>query len=342
MTDRHVHLVGTVPADDAKAAFELFATELGDRLPPWVPDGETGDRLNWIQRIIESLRSHPDLRLARDGDWSDYGKTPCFEVAPNRSFTTLDLDYYEYFQESWPAFQGFRDSLDRPVSLQVGIPGHLDLALCAFGFKPGAAFRNVAPFRDATVREITLIQAAGGDDVVFQLEVPIPLILLTRVPSRGQALAAARLAAEILKVVRRTRRGTRFGIHLCYGDMNHRSMAEPEDTRPAVLLANALVKQWPQAQELEFIHMPFGRGIEPPPLDGSFYAALAELRLPPEVRFAAGIVHEGRELDELRRLRNRIETLVGRPVDVAAACGLGRRDRERAVRNLALSQALAE
>ena len=76
MTDRHVHLVGTVPADDAKAAFELFATELGDRLPPWVPDGETGDRLNWIQRIIESLRSHPDLRLARDGDWSDYGKTP--------------------------------------------------------------------------------------------------------------------------------------------------------------------------------------------------------------------------------------------------------------------------
>src|SRR5690606_37758296 len=171
---------------------------------------------------------------------------------------------------------------------------------------------------------------------------PIPLILLTRVPSRGQALAAARLAAEILKVVRRTRRGTRFGIHLCYGDMNHRSMAEPEDTRPAVLLANALVKQWPQAQELEFIHMPFGRGIEPPPLDGGFYAALAELRLPPEVRFAAGIVHEGRELDELRRLRNRIETLVGRPVDVAAACGLGRRDRERAVRNLALSQALAE
>src|SRR5690606_10141496 len=97
------------------------------------------------------------------------------------------------------------------------------------------------------------------------------------------------------------------------GDMNHRSMAEPEDTRPAVLLANALVKQWPQAQELEFIHMPLGRGIEPPPLDGSFYAALAELRLPPEVRFAAGIVHEGRELDELRRLRNRIETLVGRP-----------------------------
>ncbi|HEX7097672.1 MAG TPA: hypothetical protein VF377_00410 [Acidimicrobiia bacterium] len=342
MTDRHVHLVGTVPADDAKAALELFATELGDRLPPWVPDGETGARLNWIQRIIEGLRHHPDLRLARDGDWSDYEKTPYFTVAPRRSFTTLDLDYFEYFQESWPAFEAFRDSLDRPVSLQVGIPGHLDLALGAFGFKPAAAFRNVAPFRDATVREITLIQATAGDDVVFQLEIPIPLILLTRIPSRVRPLAAGRLAAELLKVVRRTRKGTRFGVHLCYGDMNHRSMADPEDTRPAVLLANALVEAWPEAQKLEFVHVPFGRGIEPPPIDGEFYAALAELRLPPEVRFAAGIVHEGRELDELEHLRNRIETLVGRPVDIAAACGLGRRDRQRAVQNLALSRALAE
>jgi len=342
MTDRHVHLVGTVPADDTKAALELFADKLGDRLPPWVPDGETGARLNWIQRIVEDLRRHPDLRLAQDGDWSDYGKTPSFEVAPNRSFTTLDLDYFQYFEQSWPAFQEFRGSLDRPVSLQVGIPGHLDLALGAFGFKPAAALRNVAPFRDATVREITLIQNTAGDDVVFQMEIPIPLILLTRLPRRSQPLAAGRIAAELLKVVRRTRRGTRFGIHLCYGDMNHRSMAEPEDTRPAVLLANSLVKQWPQAQTLEFVHMPFGRGIEPPPADDEFYSQLAELRLSPGVRFAAGIVHEARGVEELRRLRDRIERLVGGSVDLAAACGLGRRDRDRAERNLELARALTE
>ena len=62
---RSVHLVGTVPADNARAAFELFfASEVGDHLPVWLPDGETGDRQDWIQRIIEALRPQPDLRAA--------------------------------------------------------------------------------------------------------------------------------------------------------------------------------------------------------------------------------------------------------------------------------------
>ena len=39
------------------------------------PDGETGERHNWIIHIIEAMRSHPDLEVKKDGDWSDYDKT---------------------------------------------------------------------------------------------------------------------------------------------------------------------------------------------------------------------------------------------------------------------------
>jgi len=339
---RSVHLVGTVPAADAPSAFELFATKLDGLLPVWVPDGETGNRLDWIQRIIEGLRDHPDLRLAKDGTWSDYTNTPYFAVAPGRKFTTLDLDYSDHFVESWPAFQAFRQTRQTPHVLQVGIPGHLDLALSAFGFKPTQAFRNLAPFRDATVREITKIHAVAGDDVLFQLEIPIPLILLTRLPAPVRPAAAGRLAAELVKVVRRSPGGTRFGIHLCYGDMNHESMGDPVDSAPLVKLANALAKAWPDAQRLEFVHAPFARGHEPPPLDIEFYRPLAGLRLPDSVRFAAGFVHEDRTLDELRTLRDQIEALVGSTVDVGASCGLGRRDLERAEVNLELSRAVAE
>lgn len=339
---RWVHLVGTVPAHDAQEAFDLFSAKLSDRLPTWVPDGETGNRQDWIQRIIDGLRGHPDLRLAKDGDWSDYDNTPYFRVAPGREFTTLDLDYTDHFQESWPAFQVFRDLQTTPHALQVGLPSQLDLALAAFGFKPVPALRNVAPFRDATVREITKIQAVAGDEVVFQLEIPIPLILLARLPARIRPLMASRLASELMKIVRRTRRATRFGIHLCYGDMNHKSMAEPADSQPLTQLANALVDAWPAAQRLEFVHAPFARGEEPPTLDPAFYQPLADLRIPPGVRFAAGIVHEGRNLGELRALRDRIEDLVGITVDVGASCGLGRRDRPAAEANLELSRAVAE
>lgn len=340
-THRSVHLVGTVPAPDSATAFELFATRLGDHLPPWIPDGETGDRLDWVLRIVEELRRHPDLRLARDGDWSDYDTTPYFEVAPQRRFETLELDYSRHFAQSWPAFQEFRRSRDPAVVLQVGIPSHLDLALIAFGFKPTRALTNLAPFRDATVREITRIHDRAGDDVVFQLEIPIPLILLTRVPGPIRGPVAARLAAELIKAIRRSPAGARFGVHLCYGDMNHEAMGDPTDSGPLVQLANALIAAWPASQRLEFIHAPFARGRRPPPLDPTFYAPLAGLRLPGGTRFAAGIVHEDLGLDELRQLRDRIEALVARTVDVGAACGLGRRDRERAEANLRLSRDVA-
>lgn len=340
--DRSVHLVGTVPAADASAAFALFASTLDGRLPRWIPDGETGDRLDWVLRIVEDLRRHPDLELAREGDWSDYDTTPFFRVARGRHFETLDLDYSRYFAESWPAFEEFRRGRTDAPGLQIGIPSHLDLALIAFGFKPAAALANLTPFRDATVREITRIHDRAGDDAVFQLEIPIPLILLTRVPARLRGVVARLLASELIKAVRRSPGGTRFGIHLCYGDMNHKAMGDPKDSGPLVQLANALVRAWPAFQRLEFIHAPFARGHKPPPLDSDFYNPLADLQLAAGVRFAAGIVHEDLELDDLRMLRDRIENLVDRPVDVGAACGLGRRDGERAVANLELSRAVAE
>ncbi|HSJ33628.1 MAG TPA: hypothetical protein VLB85_01050 [Acidimicrobiia bacterium] len=339
--DRSVHLVGTVPAADAAAAFELFASTLDGHLPRWIPDGETGDRLDWVLRIVEDLRRHPDLELAREGDWSDYDTTPYFKVRRGHRFETLDLDYSRYFAESWPAFEEFRRERTDAPGLQIGIPSHVDLALIAFGFKPAAALAHLAPFRDATVREITKIDDRAGDNVVFQLEIPIPLILLTRVPARLRSVVARVLAAELVKVVRRSPGGTRFGIHLCYGDMNHKAMGDPEDSAPLVQLSNAVVRAWPTSQRLEFVHAPFARGQKPPPLDVDFYAPLANLRLPHGMMFAAGIIHEELELDDLRMLRDRIEGLVGRPVDVGAACGLGRRDAEKAKANLELSRAVA-
>lgn len=339
---RTVHLVGTIPTASAADAFALAVEVLGDDLPACLPDGETGDRLDWVNRIVERLRDHPDLELWKDGDWSGYENTPGFRVRPGHPFETVDLDYVHYFRASWPAFREVADRLGRHLRLQVGIPGHLDLALIASGFRPPVARKLLGPFRDATLREISVIQDAARHEVVFQIEIPIELILLTRIPGPVRKVVAAVMAREILKVVHRSARGARFGIHLCYGDLNHESMGTPIDAGPLVLLANALTAAWPEHQVLEFIHAPFALGAEPPPLDDAYYAPLADLRLPTSVRFAGGFIHEGRSGAELIELRNRIEELLGRRIDVAASCGLGRRDLARARRNLELSRLVAD
>ncbi len=48
----------------------------------------------------------------------------------------------------------------------------------------------------------------------------------------------------------------------------------------------------------------------------------------------AGFAHEDQSLDEQRHVLATIEKLLGRPVDVASSCGLGRREATAARRTL--------
>ena len=337
--ERAVHLVGSTPFTDTDEALDIFYAELGTRLRT-VPDGETGDRQNWIQGLLDSFRSHPKLETARNGDWSDYDKTPSFRVRRGQRFTSADLDlgYLRHFNESWPLFERRRTDGQR---FQVGIPGDFDLSSFTFGPSPNG-LRYRAAFRNAALSDIRAIHAKAGDDVVYQVEVPFELIILTFMPPLAARLAAVYFARGIVDLVRRAPAGSRWGIHLCLGDMNHRAYGRLRDVGPIVWLANAIAGRWPDGRTLDFIHAPLAAAAEPPPLEAEFYAPLRKLRLPDRTRFIAGFVHEGRTLAEQRALMARLDALIGRPVDVACSCGLGRRSRDDALRTIERARALVD
>jgi hypothetical protein len=333
---RHAHLVGSTPFDNADEAMDLALTRLAGRLRT-LPDGETGERRNWIIHIVESLRQHPDLEVAREGRWGDYDDTLTFRVRPGHQLLgeTLDFGHVAEAAASYPRFVERRSASGfarEELRFQVGIPGDFDMALFTPG--PRAACLGRRPCADATADEIPRILEIAGDDAVFQLEVPAELIFVARAPAVLQPLVAMLMARGLRNVAARSPRGARFGIHLCVGDMNHRALGRMRDVRPLILLANAIVRTWPKSLPLDFIHAPFAAAVEPPPLDPAFYAPLRDLRLPASTRFVAGIVHEDRSLTEERRLLSLIEHLTGRTVDVATSCGLGRREREAALATL--------
>jgi len=107
--------------------------------------------------------------------------------------------------------------------------------------------------------------------------------------------------------------------------MNHKSLGRMQDISPAVLVANELVGVWPLDRPLEFIHVPFAAAEEPPTFERPFYERLRELRIPASTRFVAGCIHETLSPERQVELLRLIESRAGREVDVAAACGLGRR-----------------
>jgi hypothetical protein len=138
MAKRQAHLVGSIPADSAAEAMRMAM----DRLAPYLmtlPDGETGARRNWIINIIESLRSHPDLELTRDGSWSGYEDLPRFKVRHGHRLygATLDFGHVEAAQDSWPDFEKARADAGNPdLGFLIGIPGDFDMAMFALRRSP--------------------------------------------------------------------------------------------------------------------------------------------------------------------------------------------------------------
>ena len=118
-------IVRSIPAGSAQEATTLAIAKRGDRLRS-LPDGETGERRNWIIHIIEALRTHPDFELAREGPWSDYDKTPLFKLAAGKrlSAAALNLGYTAALNASYETFKALRAEHGlEGLAYQVGIPG---------------------------------------------------------------------------------------------------------------------------------------------------------------------------------------------------------------------------
>jgi hypothetical protein len=69
---REVYLVGSVPMVSASEVFAKVSAALGSRLK-WLPDGETGERADWITWLEPVFAEHPAFaksgeffRMARD------------------------------------------------------------------------------------------------------------------------------------------------------------------------------------------------------------------------------------------------------------------------------------
>ena len=324
MTERDAHLVGSLPGADATTAMRTALDILGPRLRT-LPDGETGDRRNWVISIVNGLGEHPDLELTKPGDWSDYDKTPVLRVRKGRKLygASLDFGHVAAVRESYPEFRAAIADKGLDLRFQEGVPGDFDLAMFTLG--PAGALTKRRAFTEATLAEIRDVATITGSDTLFQVEVPVELVLLAKAPAAARPGLAKLLARNVTNLAAATAAGTRWAVHLCLGDMNNKAFGTMTDVSPMVLLANEILRHWPSGRTLEILHAPFAAADQPGTTAPEFFAPLRRLRLPADVRFAAGFAHESQSLADQRAIRDRIEDLLRRQVVMSAACGLGRR-----------------
>ena len=222
MSDRRLHVIGSYPAATAEAAMSDMLSRAAPQLA-YLPDGETGERRDWIVHIINGLRDHPDLRVRKEGDWSDYGHQLNFAVRRKHRLRgeSMDFGHAAAYTAARPAFERLRLEHGRPdLPFQVGIPGDLDMAMFTLG--PTGPFTHRRAFTDSAVREITEVHAAAGADVVFQLEVPAEQVFVAMAPRPLRGAVARWAGGGVAALARRAPQGARFGIHLCLGDLGTR------------------------------------------------------------------------------------------------------------------------
>ncbi len=108
MADRRAHLVGSLPGPDARTAMTTALDVLGPYLRS-LPDGETGERRNWVGSAIEGLAAHPDLE-PRGPALGEHPAVLRVRRGHHLYGATMDLGHVAAARQNHPVFLDVRAS----------------------------------------------------------------------------------------------------------------------------------------------------------------------------------------------------------------------------------------
>ena len=343
MNKRYAHLVGSMPYDNEETAMTKAIEAVGDHMHS-LPDGEigvksaqypTGSRSAWTQIIMDSLEADTEnWRVKKAATRNEIGVPAHYTKAsvlrprksPKEIEKYLNFKWLDYFKESYPIYKKIKKERGlNDLKFQVGLPTGLGITFVVLGPIHGMRFAQAFNNRMAyEANEIAKI--ADPNDLVFQIEVPIEVIMFHLMPPLISDIAFR----SIIGLIKLLNPKIPIGIHLCLGDLNNESLAKITTLKKLVSFSNKLVKRIPADRKLEFIHYPLAEGKVPPVTDASFYDPLSKINLPHGTRFIAGFVHEKLSLEEHKQLLKNIENIRGQKVEIACSCGMGRRTSETA------------
>ena len=117
---RDVHLVGSVPGESAAAVFEKVSAALGPHLKR-IPDGETGERADWIVWLEPVFANSPALEKSDELFRLHATATPRirYRLKPGRSAADVRFDNLFYADIAARSYQDFAR-----LKREAKIPAH--------------------------------------------------------------------------------------------------------------------------------------------------------------------------------------------------------------------------
>jgi hypothetical protein len=327
------HLVGSVPLADADEVFTTAAEILGDRLDR-IPDGETGERTEWIHFQLPvfartkglemgELELPPEIELPPGAP----SKLQGFQLADGVQATDLDFGSLGYAAAAKASYARFAElkregRIPEHVRFQVSLP--TTLAVMTWILPPyRAAIEPV--YQAALLREIgEITDAIPHDQLAIQLDLCVEVYLIEGWPGVQAWFEDVwgGILDRVMDHAAAVPEDVHLGFHFCYGDYKGERQVDPRNAGNLVRLAHSILER--VGRPVAWIHMPVPREL---PAE-QWLPPLAELRLPEDTRFYLGVVYGPDRGDEAAKVVALAAEHCPVPFGVATECGMGRRPRD--------------
>ncbi len=320
-TPHGVHLVGSIPLADNDEVCRFVARHLADHVRR-VPDGETGERKDWIEWQCRRLRDSPQLEEIAYEEHAEHYDLPKFQIRDSYGADQIELPELGYARaaiDSWEVFARRRSEglLPVPVRFQVSLP--TPLATTAAYVMPDDQEAFETAYRDKLLGELDkILSVVPHDEIAVQWDTAVEFALLEGVWPSFLDDVAEGIDRRLVELAEHVPEPAELGYHLCYGDRDHRHFTEPDDASELVRVANAVAEGVDRS--IQWMHMPVPRERT----DEAFVRPMGQLELPDNTELYVGLVHY---TDGVEGTRERIQA-ASRYLDefgVATECGWGRR-----------------
>lgn len=312
------HLVGSVPLDDSAAVFTLVESELGERLSR-VPDGETGNRSNWIKWQYPVLANCPQLEL--ETATQDNARSQ-IKIRSNVVPADIDLGPLGYCDAAIASYGEFSrlkqaGKISRESRFQVSLP--TPLAPIQFFVAKECRADLELVYESRLLEELReIMKEIPHEELAIQWDTAVEFGILEGVFASHLDNAHQDILERLVRIGNAVPDSIELGYHLCYGDSNHKHFVEPKDATHLTTIANGLSDGL--NRRIDWVHLPVPRER----IDLEFFEPLSSLRLSTETELFLGLIHMT-DGEEGARRRIQAASAFVEDFGIATECGFGRR-----------------
>ncbi len=336
MPPDHVHFNGSVNLADAESVMHEIISRVPSGLRR-IPDGETGDRGNWIffqmQKFLQSPLLVPARPLgAADGDYEQLPQLRLADGVDPAEMKWPDLGYAEAYLGSYETFAALRSDGVIPAGVRFQVEYPTPLASIGGYIVPEQQQALLGSYEQAMFADLDrLLAAIPPGEVAVQWDVAVEFGILEESFAPGGAQAFDAIIAGLVRCVDTVPAEVPVGLHLCYGDYGHQHFKQPESLALQVRVLNAVTAAAGRTVSFVSFTVPQYQREE------SYFAPLARLAAGPdtELNFALVPYHPADQAPgttgaQVRLIDTALAASPGgsRAWGICTECGMGRAGRE--------------